>query len=380
MTSQAFGAPAAGPDAPRPATKYYFAYGSNLHLQQMKRRCPGSKFIGSAQLWHYRWQINERGYANVIEDQGHWVEGLVYEINDRDEARLDVNEGVSKNAYQKCYMTVMLRRAEATLYRRPVSWIVNNGGPSQARHQAQQGAAQRRSINHDPHWEQNVLVYISPNYIVDSKPKDEYINRINLGIVDARALGLTNDYISNCIRPFIPAPSKQAPAAEASAATAATKTTGTATNTTPQKPKVVRKVPSPVRKVKQPAREVRRPAPTRVGEPSPGRATNAASQAPARARPQHTAPRVVMNVPDHPRQSRSPARTQASPHAPQLPPRPFERASHHFTNNLRLPNSDRRRAASDVGAPPPLPPRPARRMRSIPAIIVQEGYGGSWFR
>ncbi|ENH61945.1 hypothetical protein FOC1_g10014898 [Fusarium oxysporum f. sp. cubense race 1] len=152
-------------DTGQPLTKYYFAYGSNLHLQQMKRRCPGSKFIGSGKLADHRWQINERGYANVIESQGHWVEGLVYEINPRDEARLDINEGVSKDAYQKKYMTVTLRRAEAALYRRPVSWIVNNGGPDHARVLAQQGEGQRKAINHKPHLEQNILVYISPRYI-----------------------------------------------------------------------------------------------------------------------------------------------------------------------------------------------------------------------
>ncbi|KAM0439558.1 hypothetical protein ACHAPT_000649 [Fusarium lateritium] len=366
--------------------KHYFAYGSNLHLQQMKRRCPGSKLIGTAKLWHYRWQINERGYANVIEAHGHWVEGLVFEINPRDESRLDVNEGVSKNAYQKCYMTVMLRRAESSLYRRPVSWIVNNGGPAQARHVAQQGGGQRRSVNHDPHWEQNVLVYISPQYIVDSPPKEEYVNRINLGIADARALGVADDYISNCMRPFVPATTP--------------KTTTPKKTTTPTKPKVVRKVPSPGKKVvKQPVREARRPAtataPKRTPNPSPARAgkatspapaprpAQAQSQAPPRARSHDPAPRVVVNVPERSGRARSQAHSHAYSQPPPLPPRPLsERVGYYYQDNtLRPPNSSRQRATSDVGAPPPpLPPRPARRMRSIPVIIVQESHSSSWYR
>ncbi|KAL4722343.1 hypothetical protein ACLX1H_010694 [Fusarium chlamydosporum] len=356
-----------GADTGQPTTKYYFAYGSNLHLQQMKKRCPGSKFIGSAKLVDYRWQINERGYANVIEAQGHWVEGLVYEINARDEARLDINEGVSKDAYRKQYMTVMLRRAEAALYRRPVSWIVNNGGPDQARHLAQQSSGQSRLITYKPHLEHNILVYISPRYIVDSEPKEEYINRINSGIADARALGVTSDYISNCVRPFIPATSNHNSGPS-----------GAAANTAPAKPKVVRKTPSPAKKPKQPTREAKRSTPRGSREPSPNRPT---SQRPTQQQqyspqgaygqrfPRTTAP----SGPDRllrPPQSRSHAAS-----APQLPPRQL-----YPGGTLRVPASDRRRPASEVGLPPPpLPPRP-RRVRSIPVIVTQEGYGGYWYR
>ncbi|KAM0560971.1 hypothetical protein ACHAPJ_003470 [Fusarium lateritium] len=364
MTSPAAEAPAA--DTGRQITKYYFAYGSNLHLQQMKRRCPGSKLIGSGKLRGYRWQINERGYANVIECQGHWVEGLVYEINARDEGRLDINEGVAKEAYQKCYMTIMLRRADSALYRRPVSWIVNNGGPNQARHLTQQGDGQRKSINHNPHWEQNILVYISPRYIIDSEPKEEYVNRINSGIVDAKALGVTSDYVSNCVRPFIPAsPSQDSTATQAPA------------TTTPLKPKVVRKVPSAVKKVKQPAREVKRTTPPRIVEQSSNKTT---SQRPTQHQAQglhsqRLTRNAVSNLPERLR-----PRPQARSHAvsaPPLPPRPL--AQHYPGHALQVPMSGRRRPASDVGAPPPLPPRPTRRVRSIPVIVTQEGYGGSWY-
>ncbi|ESU14627.1 hypothetical protein FGSG_08686 [Fusarium graminearum PH-1] len=324
------------------STKYYFAYGSNLHLQQMKKRCPGSKFIGSAKLVDYRWQINERGYANVTEAQGHWVEGLVYEINSRDEARLDVNEGVSKDAYRKQYMSVLLRRADSALYRRPVPWIVNNGGPDQARIVAQQSIGQGRLMVHKPHLEHNILVYISPRYIVDSDPKEEYIDRINMGIADARALG----------------------------------------------PKVVKKAPapaptpSPAKKAKQPALEIKRAATPRDRDPSPNKTTSPRppqqqqqpqSPGPYNQRfPRNSAP-GGLDRPMRPSQSRS----HASP-APPLPQRPAYPGV-----TLRVPTSNRPRPVSDVGAPaaplPPLPPRP-RRVRSIPVIVVQESYSGYWYR
>lgn len=198
----------------RRPTKLYFAYGSNLHIKQMNRRCPNSKYIGKARLSNYRWQINERGYANVTEAEGHWVDGLVYEIDDIDEAKLDINEGVAKNAYNKRYMTVLLHRAQRALYRRPIAWIVEKGGPAAVDRQAKLVAQGRRE---SPllHWQDGVLIYINPNCIVDSNPKEEYVNRINLGIADARALGVDEDYIRNCIRPFIPETTNRNPSGPA---------------------------------------------------------------------------------------------------------------------------------------------------------------------
>ena len=183
-------------------TNYYFAYGSNLHLRQMKRRCPKSKYIGRARLSGYRWMINERGYANVVESKGHYVDGLVYEIDESDEGRLDVNEGVSKNAYSKDYLTVTLHRANTLLYRRPVTWIVESGGPAKLKRQA--AVNETKVIESDEPWDQLVLVYISYDCITDSTPKEEYISRINYGIIDAKALGIEESYVQQYVRPFIP--------------------------------------------------------------------------------------------------------------------------------------------------------------------------------
>lgn len=278
------------PPGGRPTT-FYFAYGSNLGLKQMKRRCPNSRYIGRARLVNYRWQINERGYANVVEAEGHWVDGLVYEINPTDEAKLDINEGVSKNAYTKEQLKVHLHRAPSTLYRRPVSWIVNRGGPSKICRQAKEDG--QKTAEHGQHWVQEVLVYISLNYVQDSEPKEEYINRINLGIVDARALGIDEDYISNCIRPLIPAPQVkfQTPA-----------------NNNTEKPTL-----------KPALRGQKRNASPRTGERSPARRgqiperpnkQTAAQQAPAARPATSTAPK---------------RRALSGPTPPPLPPRPVAR-------------------------------------------------------
>ncbi|KAG5918499.1 hypothetical protein E4U42_006837 [Claviceps africana] len=196
-------------EARPPGAKYYFAYGSNLHMKQMQRRCPNSKYVGFGRLPDFRWQINERGFANVVAAEGHWVDGLVYEIDDRDESKLDISEGVSKGAYEKRHMPVSLRPACCSLYRRPVSWLVARGGPSEARtkanhvHRRSKAAAasafasvERRTCS--------VLVYISLVHVTDSGPRDEYVGRINRGLRDAVSLGMEEDYIRNCIRPFVP--------------------------------------------------------------------------------------------------------------------------------------------------------------------------------
>jgi gamma-glutamylcyclotransferase len=87
------------------STILYFGYGSNLRLQQMTVRCPGSTFVGIDRLRNYRWMINERGSANLVpldpstdfqNGRAH-VWGMVYTLTKSDEARLDRNEGVPFN-------------------------------------------------------------------------------------------------------------------------------------------------------------------------------------------------------------------------------------------------------------------------------------------
>ncbi|RDA89243.1 hypothetical protein CP532_0519 [Ophiocordyceps camponoti-leonardi (nom. inval.)] len=199
------------------SSRYYFAYGSNLHMEQMKRRCPNSRYVGRAELPDHRWQINDRGYANIVAAQGHHVQGLVYDIDAADEAKLDLCEGVATSAYQKRHMPVQLHRARGPLYRRPVSWIVAKGGPDAVCRAAAAAAAAASastsasaSVTASPPRQlpvPDVLVYISFDHVQDSAPRHEYVRRINLGIADARILGIDDDYIQKSIRPFIPEPS-----------------------------------------------------------------------------------------------------------------------------------------------------------------------------
>lgn len=72
----------------------YFAYGSNLCVQQMALRCPDAANPRPATLADHDWLINERGVATVEPFHGSQVHGVMWELSDHDLATLDSAEGV----------------------------------------------------------------------------------------------------------------------------------------------------------------------------------------------------------------------------------------------------------------------------------------------
>ena len=71
----------------------YFAYGSNLHHTQMKRRCKDSKFLKSYELKDYKLNFRSKYRAADIEKKNNSiVPGALYEISKSDEKKLDVYE------------------------------------------------------------------------------------------------------------------------------------------------------------------------------------------------------------------------------------------------------------------------------------------------
>lgn len=77
----------------------YFAYGSNLDKKQMKDLCPDCKPLYPATLPNYRLifagysRAWKGGVATIRRVTGQKVHGGIYEITDRDLARLDKYEG-----------------------------------------------------------------------------------------------------------------------------------------------------------------------------------------------------------------------------------------------------------------------------------------------
>lgn len=109
-----------------PGWNVYFAYGSNLHLAQMAHRCPESRYLGIGRLHGFRWQINERGYANVVADEEGSVDGICYLLGREDEDILDIKEGVDSGAYEKKLLQIEIVCCPVTLVGRDVAMIASH--------------------------------------------------------------------------------------------------------------------------------------------------------------------------------------------------------------------------------------------------------------
>ena len=78
----------------------YFAYGSNMDLAQMERRCPGARLVGAAALSDYRFGFTTHcdawvgGVADIVPAAGEAVHGLLFEVTEAHLAELDRYEQV----------------------------------------------------------------------------------------------------------------------------------------------------------------------------------------------------------------------------------------------------------------------------------------------
>jgi hypothetical protein len=154
----------------------YFGYGSNMWLDQMNRRCPGNKFIGTAVLHDWCWIINQRGYANVIPSSGDYVYGFIFELSPNNEASLDIYEEATR------------------IYDKRIHPVQPRTDPGDGE------TATKNTID--------ALVYIDTVSTSPDVPKTEYIHRMNMALQDGLKNGVPQSYINKYIRPFIPAPAK----------------------------------------------------------------------------------------------------------------------------------------------------------------------------
>ncbi len=89
--------------------RYYFAYGSNLSLTQMRTRCPDSQAVAavSATRWriafygggNQRWGIG--GVATLTQNESAVAHGALYLLTALDELAMDGFEGVAHGKYFK---------------------------------------------------------------------------------------------------------------------------------------------------------------------------------------------------------------------------------------------------------------------------------------
>ncbi len=139
----------------------YFAYGSNLHPEQMSERCPSARLVGPARLMDFRLAFTREskvtypgsGVADVVAEPGLVVWGAVYSISDEDLRALDRIEGAGEAYDRKDVIVVGRESGEISAVTYSVTQKADNEIP----------------------------------------PSTEYITRV---IDGARACGLHRDYIA----------------------------------------------------------------------------------------------------------------------------------------------------------------------------------------
>jgi gamma-glutamylcyclotransferase (GGCT)/AIG2-like uncharacterized protein YtfP len=112
-----------------------FAYASNMNWDQMRRRCPSSRFVGNAVLRDHKLAFTRKsfnrdsGVADVVAEDGAHVWGVVFEIADLDVGKLDAWEGFKpgrdKNSYDRHECVVFLDGED----QRPLTVFAYFGNP-----------------------------------------------------------------------------------------------------------------------------------------------------------------------------------------------------------------------------------------------------------
>jgi len=109
----------------------YFAYGSNLNLFQMKRRCKDSVFLKKYELKGYKLNFRSKYRAADIEkSKNSVVPGALFEISKSDEKKLDVYEDypiLYKKLYFKYYNNTVMTyiMVNKTEFRYPTERYLN---------------------------------------------------------------------------------------------------------------------------------------------------------------------------------------------------------------------------------------------------------------
>lgn len=102
--------------------KLYVAYGSNLHLAQMARRCPDAKVYGSGVIKDYRLAFYH--VASILPEAGAAVPVGIWEISAQDEKNLDRYEGFP-HLYRKENIDVVMENGETVT---AMVYIMNRDG------------------------------------------------------------------------------------------------------------------------------------------------------------------------------------------------------------------------------------------------------------
>jgi len=95
------------------SAKIYAAYGSNMNIEQMSKRCPKAILLGTGKLKNYRltFRGSGRGVANIEKQVGSSVSVVLWELTKECEKSLDIYEGYPR-LYVKKEVEVMTAQVE----------------------------------------------------------------------------------------------------------------------------------------------------------------------------------------------------------------------------------------------------------------------------
>jgi gamma-glutamylcyclotransferase len=118
--------------------QWYFAYGSNLFINQKEKRTGCIRQAVRSRLIGYRFAFNKRGgsgqiCANIVPDETAEVWGVVYLCNPEAIRGMDHYEGVASGHYDRIPVTVTMdtgEAAEAITYIAGQDFICEPGTPS----------------------------------------------------------------------------------------------------------------------------------------------------------------------------------------------------------------------------------------------------------
>ena len=112
----------------------YFAYGSNLNIDQMISRCPSAKILCVAKLINHKIAFTRThrnwpgGVASVLEKTYRFVEGVIYQVTHEDLLKLDDIENVQGGEYFRVEKSLIVSKDKSIK-----SWVYiahpMEGGP-----------------------------------------------------------------------------------------------------------------------------------------------------------------------------------------------------------------------------------------------------------
>jgi Gamma-glutamyl cyclotransferase, AIG2-like len=107
----------------------YFAYGSNMDVAAMGRRCPRSKALGLARLERHRLAVMREGWLTAVRAPSSTVHGVLWDLALSDIPPLDRHESLAQGLYAKLTQPVIAGRGP----KQAIVYFGANAGPGAVR-------------------------------------------------------------------------------------------------------------------------------------------------------------------------------------------------------------------------------------------------------